>query len=136
MNDGTAVKLWPPPDHLAEIAQDNTIFVTSTSCAYADLATNWIKHVHNLNINCFYVAAADRPTAGFLEDWLPSHTSQTPQEILNKVRGSGLDKLVQDNNKRKDCISSDAVAITNALIQQTKPSMIIPFALRTRLAIS
>ncbi len=85
LEDGTVVKMWPPPGHLAEIAQDNTIYLTSSTCGYADLTTNWVKHVHGLNIGCFYIVAADQPTAGFFEDWLPTHASQMPAEMSNKV---------------------------------------------------
>jgi len=79
------VPLWPPPARLAKIAQDNTIFVTSATCAYADLAVNWIKHVWDLQIGCFFVAAADEPTATFLEKWLPDHASQMPPRINHQV---------------------------------------------------
>ena len=85
LEDGTVVKMWPPPGHLAEIAQDNTIFLTTSTCAYADLTTNWVKHVHGLNIGCFYIVAQDQPTAGFFQDWLPAHASQAPAEISSKV---------------------------------------------------
>lgn len=86
LTDGTAVPLWPPPEILNEIAQDDTIFVTSATCAYADLLTNWIKHVWDLQIKCFFVAAADEPTAKFLSNWVPEHVDRIPVALVNTVR--------------------------------------------------
>ena len=77
--------MWPPPERLAKIAQDDTILVTSATCAYADLAINWIKHVFELQIGCFFVAAADEPTATFLEEWLPDHVAQMPDRLVAPV---------------------------------------------------
>ena len=85
LEDGTVVQLWPPPDKLAEIAQDNTIFITTSTCSYSDLATNWVKHVWGLGIGCFFVAAADKPTANFFENWVPNHASQMPVQMAAKV---------------------------------------------------
>lgn len=83
--DGSAVPVWPPAELLSSIAQDDTILVTSASCAYADLLTNWLKHIWDMQIKCFFVAAADEATAEFLADWMPKHSSQIPAKLVNQV---------------------------------------------------
>ena len=83
--DGTAVPVWPPPDVLKELAVDETVLVTAATCSYADLATNWIKHVWDLQIGCFLVAAADEPMSEFLGGWIPDHSAKMPADMVSKV---------------------------------------------------
>lgn len=83
--DGSVVPMWPAPAELEKVAEDDTVLLTAATCGYGDLLTNWIKHVWDLQIRCFYVAAADNATAEFLGSWLPGHAAQVPQRFDPKV---------------------------------------------------
>ena len=104
LSDGTAVPVWPPADTLSSIAQDDTILVTSATCAYADLLTNWLKHVWDLQIKCFFVAAADQSTANFIDEWMPQHSSEIPDKFVNQVRVLWQDGLEVCIYAQKSCV--------------------------------
>ena len=69
---------WLKPDahlraELADLAVDNSLFVTQTSCAYLEFSQNWIHHVEALEIKSWIVVASDDVAYEWLHTQYPGH---------------------------------------------------------------
>ena len=54
--------------HMAALARDNAVVLTSASCGYLEFADNWIAHVEALGISNWLTVAQDAATLQYLSE--------------------------------------------------------------------
>ncbi|CAL5221951.1 g4228 [Coccomyxa viridis] len=59
--------------HMAALARDNAVVLTSASCGYLEFADNWIAHVEALGISNWLTVAQDAATLQYLSERYPGH---------------------------------------------------------------